>query len=118
MAYIEMFMAPVPTANRDAYQKMSSVMAAIHKDNGALEVTECWGTHVPTGEVTSMPLAVQLKEDETVVMGWIKWPSKDARDEGMGKMRSDPRMAEAMSGGMPFDGKRMIMGGFEPWLET
>ncbi len=113
MSYVECFAAPVPTANRAAYEAMSSIMAAIHKDNGALSITECWGTHVPDGDVTSLPKAVQLDEGETVVMGWIRWPSKEVRDVAARNMRSDPRMAEAMSGGMPFDAKRMIMGGFE-----
>lgn len=114
MAYVEMFIAPVPTANRAAYEAMTKAMSEIHKDNGALEVFEGWGANVPDGEVTSLPLAVQLKDDETVVMGWIKWPSKEVRDAGMAKMRSDPRMGAAMANGMPFDGKRMIMGGFAP----
>ena len=117
MAYVECFVAPVRTANRAAYEAMSKTMAAIHKDNGALEITECWGTNVPPGEVTSFPLAVQLKRDETVVMGWIKWPSKGVRDEAFQKMRGDSRMKEAMASGMPFDGKRMIFGGFEPIME-
>lgn len=113
MAYVEIYAAPVPTENRAAYEAMCTAMASIHRDNGALEVTECWGTNVPVGDVTSLPQAVKLEEGETVVMGWIKWPSKEVRDKGFSRMRSDPRMAEAMAGGMPFDGKRMIMGGFE-----
>lgn len=117
MAYVEMFIAPVPTANRAAYEAMMKVMAQIHRDNGALEIFEGWGTHIPEGEVTSMPLAVQLKPGETVVSGWIKWPSREVRDTGMASMRQDPRMAEAMAAGMPFDAKRMIMGGFAVMME-
>lgn len=117
MTYVEAFAAPVPTANRAAYEAMSRAMAAIHRDNGALEITECWGVNVPGGETTSFPLAVRLEEGENVVFGWIRWPSKEARDDAFLKMRSDPRMAEAMSGGMPFDGTRLIFGGFEPIVE-
>ena len=117
MAYIETFVAAVPTENRAAYEKMSRTMAEIHKENGALGVTECWGTNVRDGQITSLPMAVQLKDGETVVMGWIRWPSKEIRDAAFANMRSDPRMADVMAGGMPFDGKRMITGGFEPWLE-
>ena len=68
MAYVECFAAPVPTANRAAYEAMSKVMAAIHKDNGALAITEYWGTNIPDGEATSFALAVQLADDETVVL--------------------------------------------------
>ena len=73
---------------------------------------ECWGDDVPDGEVTSFPMAVRKEPGETVVFSWIEWPDKATRDKCMGAMRSDPRF-EAM-GAMPFDGKRMIFGGFEP----
>lgn len=113
MAYIEMFIAPVPTANRGAYESMMRKMAGIHREFGALEVVEAWGNNVPEGEVTSFPRAVDLRQGETVVAGWIRWPSKEIRDAAFEKMRNDPRMGEIMGGGMPFDGKRLIIGGFD-----
>ena len=116
MAFISMFMAPVPSGNRDAYVDHASKAAAIFKDLGALEVVETWGIDVPDGEVTSMPMAVKLGEGETVVIGWIRWPSKEVSDAAWAAMESDPRMAELAE--MPFDGKRMIFGGFDPILEV
>ena len=74
MAFISMFMAPVPSGNRDAYVDHARKAAAIFRDLGALEVVETWGVDVPDGEVTSMPMAVKLGEGETVVIGWIRWP--------------------------------------------
>ena len=74
MAYIEMFVAPVPSGSRAIYEETAAKMAAHHKACGALEITECWGADVPDGKMTSFPLAVKLAEDETVVAGWIRWP--------------------------------------------
>lgn len=108
------FVAAVPTASRDAYKKHAETAAAIFKEHGALGSVECWGDDVPDGKLTSFPMAVQRKDDETVVFAWITWPSKAARDEGMKKVMADPRM-EKME--MPFDGKRMICGGFEVILD-
>ena len=93
-------------------------MAAIHKENGALEIFEGWGTHIPDGKTTSLPLAVQMNEDETVVIGWIRWPSREVRDQALAKMRQDPRAQEIFRSGRPFDGNRMIFGGVEPLLEV
>ncbi|MEL6997750.1 MAG: DUF1428 domain-containing protein [Pseudomonadota bacterium] len=116
MAFISMFMAPVPSGNRAAYLDHASKAAEIFKDLGALEVVETWGVDVPPGEVTSMPMAVKLQDDETVVIGWIRWPSQEVANEAWAKMETDPRMAELAE--MPFDGKRMIMGGFDVMLEV
>ena len=113
--HIGMFMAPVPSDGRDAYLDHARQAAAIFKEMGALEIIECWGSAVPDGEITSMPMAVKLQAGETVVCGWIRWPSKEIADEAMGKMQSDPRFAEM--GPMPFDGKRMIWGGFDVMME-
>lgn len=82
------------------------------KEYGALSVVECWGDDVPQGKVTSFPMAVQLKADETAVFSWITWPSKAVHDAGMAKAMADPRLHEGMNP-MPFDGKRMIYGGFQ-----
>ena len=90
--------------------------AAVFKENGALQVVECWGYDVPNGEVTSFPMAVKCKDDETVVFSWIVWPSRELRDEGMKKVMADPRL-QPDKNPMPFDGKRMIFGGFEVLVE-
>ena len=86
------------------------------KEYGALKQVECWGDDVPDGEVTSFPMAVKCKSDETVAFSWIVWPSKEIRNEGMKKSMEDPRLAPDKNP-MPFDGKRMIYGGFEMVVE-
>ena len=117
MSYVDGFVAAVPTANREAFRKHAADAAVVFKELGALHVVECWGDDVPDGKVTSFPMAVKKKEDETVVFSWIVWPSRQARNEGMKKMMADPRM-QPEANPMPFDGKRMIFGGFEVLVET
>lgn len=112
MTYVDGFVVAVPTANREAYRKLAEMAASVFKECGALSVVECWGDDVPEGKLTSFPMAVQRKADETVVFSWITWPSKQARDAGMKKAMEDPRMKPDPST-MPFDGQRMIYGGFE-----
>jgi uncharacterized protein YbaA (DUF1428 family) len=112
MTYVDGFVLAVPTAKRDAYLKLAQEAAVVFKDHGALSVVECWGDDVPQGKWTSFPMAVQCKEDETVVFSWVTWPSRAARDEGHKKVFADPRMDHDPST-VPFDGKRMIFGGFE-----
>ncbi|MCL4142237.1 UNVERIFIED_CONTAM: hypothetical protein GTU68_044827 [Idotea baltica] len=114
MAYLEAFVAPVPKASKDDYLSHAEMMASVLKENGALQITECWESNVPDGEQTSFPLAVKRAEGEAIVMGWILWPSREKRDEGFQKAMSDPRMADFKP---PFDMKRMIFGGFEPIVE-
>jgi uncharacterized protein YbaA (DUF1428 family) len=116
MDYIDGYVVAVPTANRDKYRKHAAVAAKVFKDHGALRLVECWGDDVPTGKITSFPQAVKLEPEETVVFSWIAWPSRAVRDAGMKKAMDDPRMKEA--GEMPFDGKRMIYGGFETILDS
>ncbi len=117
MAYVDGFVAAVPTANRDAFIEHAKISAEVIKECGALKVVECWGDDVPDGELTSFPLAVKKRDDETVIFSWIVWPSKDLRDAGMQKMMADPRM-QPDTNPMPFDGKRIIFGGFEMILES
>lgn len=112
MNYIDGFVLAVPTANRDTYRQVAEVAAKVFKENGALQVVECWGDDVPEGKVTSFPMAVQRKADETVVFSWITWPSRAVRDAGMKKSMADPRLQPAANP-MPFDGQRMIFGGFQ-----
>ena len=112
MNYVDGYVVPVPTANKDTYRRVAQAAAAVFKENGALSVTECWGDDVPEGKVTSFPMAVKRKDEETVVFSWITWPSKAVRDEGMKKSMADPRLQAGMNP-MPFDGQRMIFGGFQ-----
>lgn len=114
--YIDGFVIAVPTANKMKYLKLAAMAAPVFKDHGALRVVECWGDDVPPGKLTSFPLAVQCKEDESVVFSWIQWPSREVRDAGMKKAMEDPRM-EFDPNDMPFDGKRMIFAGFDPLLD-
>ncbi len=117
MPYVDGFVIPVPKAKREAYRKVAEMAAPIFKEHGALKVVECWGDDVPDGKITSFPMAVKTEADETVVFSWIVWPSKAARDAGNAKVMNDPRMKEPPDG-MPFDGKRLIMGGFEIMLDA
>jgi uncharacterized protein YbaA (DUF1428 family) len=116
MPYIDGYVVPVPRANREAYKRMAAIVAPVFKENGALKVVECWGDDVPHGKQTDFYRAVQCTEDETMVFSWIAWPDKAARDAGMAKAMADPRMSAG--GDAPFDGKRMIFGGFEVLLEV
>jgi uncharacterized protein YbaA (DUF1428 family) len=116
MNYVDGFVLAVPTANRAAYQKMAEDAAILFKEYGALKVIECWGDDVPDGKLTSFPMAVKCEENETVVFSWIVWPSREVRDEANQKAMADPRMPKAEE--MPFDGKRLIYGGFEVMLES
>jgi uncharacterized protein YbaA (DUF1428 family) len=115
--YIDGIVAAVPTANREAYRKHVQAVWPVFKEYGALKIVECWGDDVPDGKLTSMPMAVKKKDDETVVFSWIVWPSRQARDEGVAKVMADPR-AKSDSNPMPFDGKRLIHGGFELLFEA
>jgi uncharacterized protein YbaA (DUF1428 family)/uncharacterized glyoxalase superfamily protein PhnB len=112
MSYIDGFIAAVPTANREVYRRFAEDAAAVFKCHGALKLIECWGDDVPDGVATSFPMAVKKQEDETVVFSWIVWPSKAARDEGWRQVMQEPSMQPGKAA-MPFDGKRMIYGGFE-----
>jgi uncharacterized protein YbaA (DUF1428 family) len=115
MQYIDGFVVAVPTANRAEYLRHAKEAAEVFKQNGATRVVECWGDDVPTGKTTSFPQAVKLEPNETVAFSWIAWPSREVRDAGMKKVMEDPRMKNAE---MPFDGKRMIYGGFQTILEA
>lgn len=114
MSYVDGFVVAVPTANRDAYLKLAETVAADFRRLGALQVVECWGDDVPEGKVTSFPMAVQCKPDETVVFAWILWPSRAVRDAAHQKLVAE---MERPREPMPFDGKRMIYGGFEMVLD-
>jgi uncharacterized protein YbaA (DUF1428 family) len=117
MDYVDGFVAAVPTANRDTYRKHAQAAAVVFKEHGALSVVECWGDDVPDGKLTSFPLAVKRKPDETVVFSWVTWRSRRARDEGMKKVMADPRL-QPDANPMPFDGQRLIYGGFQVIVDT
>ena len=114
MSYIDGFVIAAPTADKDKFVEHAKRFDSIFIELGATEIVEGWGDDVPDGKVTDFRRAVQAKEDETVVFSWIIWPDKATRDAGMEKMRSDPRMTGEPP---PFDGKRMIFGGFTPVVE-
>ena len=118
MAYVDGFVVPVPKKNIDAYRKMAEKAGAVWKEYGALEVHEFIADDVKTGKLTSFPQSVDLKDDETVVFSWIVYPDRATRDRVNEKVMADPRMKDGMNPDkMPFDGKRMIFGGFEPLVE-
>lgn len=107
--YVDGFVTPVPEGNRKVYTEVAQKSVAIFKEYGATRVVECWGDDVPKGKVTDFGRAVALEPGEVVAFSWIEWPSKEVRDAGMKKLMEDPRM-KALE--MPFDGKRLIYGGF------
>ena len=117
MTYVNGTVMAVPAANKQKYTEFAREMSAIFKEYGALALVDCWGTDVPDGEVTSFPKAVQKKDDEVVVFSWVTWPSKEIADAAWGKIMADPRMAPGASP-MPFDGRRMIYGGFDVIAEA
>jgi uncharacterized protein YbaA (DUF1428 family) len=114
MGYVDGAVVPVPAANKDAYRELTVRHAAVLREHGALRVVDAWGEDVPDGKVTDYKGAVKATADEKIVYSWIEWPSKEARDAGWQKAMADPRM---QPGGMPFDGKRMIHGGFAPLID-
>lgn len=115
MTYVDGVLTAVPTANKDAYKAFAERAAKLFKRAGALSVVECWGDDVPEGKVNSLHTAVMRKPDETVVFSWISWPSKDVRDAGWAQIMED---GEMMGEEMPYDGSRMIFGGFEVMLDA
>ena len=116
MSYIDGFVVPVPADKKDAYRAMAAKGAELFREFGATRIVECWGDDLPDGKVTGFKLAVQASGDENVVFSWIECPLKAVRDEGNAKVMKDPRMQQFKD--MPFDGKRMFFGGFQPLLDT
>lgn len=112
MTYVDGFVAAVPTENKERYVRHASDAAEVFKEYGALRMVECWGDDVPDGEVTSFPMAVKCQPNETVIFSWLVWPSKAVRDQAMPRIMEDPRLQPEVNP-MPFDGKRLIYGGFE-----
>nr|WP_277924106.1 DUF1428 domain-containing protein [Sphingomonas hankookensis] len=109
--YVDGCLTPVATDARAAYTDFAAQSARLFVEHGAVRVVECWGDDVPTGTHTDFPRAVALEPGEVVAYSWIEWPSRAARDAGWGAIMADPRMAGRE---MPFDGQRMLYGGFTP----
>ena len=116
MPYVDGFVLAVPKANIEAYKDLARLAGSVWMEHGALSYVECFGDDVPYGELTSFPRAVQASDDEIVVFSWITYPSREARDEINAKVMSDPRFKDNPQV-QPFDGKRMIYGGFQSFLE-
>lgn len=117
MTYIDAFLAPVQASKKDTYLDHAKLMGEMMKEFGALAIMEHWGDDIPEGTLTSLPLAVKLEPGEAIALSWAVWPSKDVRDAGWAAMMEDPRMKDTGQP-MPFDGKRLIFGGFERVLEV
>ena len=111
MTYFEGFIVPVPEANRDAYARHSSDFAPVLQEKGVRRMVESWGSDVPEGKQTDFRKAVDATPDEKIVFSFFEYPSRAERDAANAEMMSDPAMAE-MGKDLPFDAKRMIMGGF------
>ena len=116
MTYFEGFIVPVPEANKAAYQEHANRFVPLVQNVGVRRMVESWDSDVPEGKVTDFRKAVDAKPDEKVVFSWFEYPDRKTRDAANEKFMSDPEM-EAMGKDMPFDAKRMIMGGFEAIVE-
>ena len=112
MAYVDGFLLAVPKDRLDEYRKITRIAGEVWMEHGATSYVECVGDDVPYGELTSFPRAVQAKDDEVVIFSWITYESRETRDAVNAKVMSDPRL-NPQDTPMPFDGKRMIFGGFK-----
>jgi uncharacterized protein YbaA (DUF1428 family) len=116
MSYVDGFVVPVPEGSKDQYRELAEKMGRKCKDLGAVSYVEAWADDVQRGKVTDFYMAVKAEDGESVVFSYILWPSKDVRDKGWEKIMADPEMQPG-SNPMPFDGKRMFWGGFQPIVE-
>lgn len=119
MSYVDGFVVPLPKKNIAAYRRMARKAGKVWMEHGALEYRECLGDDVPVGKLTSFPRSVKLKPDEVAVFAWIMYKSRAHRDRVNAKVMKDPRLADMMDPkSLPFDGKRMIFGGFKVFVEA
>lgn len=116
--YVDGFVIPVPKKNVKAYQKIAKICAKVWMEYGALDYVECVADDVKKGKTTSFPRSVKLKANETVIFSWIVYKSRAQRDSIIKKVMKDPRIANMGPDLMPFDGKRMIYGGFKTIVEV
>jgi uncharacterized protein YbaA (DUF1428 family) len=114
MSYVDGFVIAVPNDNRQQFIDHAKQFDSMFMRYGATRIVECWGDDVKDGKLTDFRRAVQANDKESVVFSWVEWPDKATRDNAVNKMMADPGMAQQA---MPFDGKRMIFGGFTPVLE-
>jgi uncharacterized protein YbaA (DUF1428 family) len=114
MSYVDGFVVPVPRKNLPAYRRMARKAGKVWRDHGAVEYKEWISDDVKVGKLTSFPRSVKLKPGETVVFAYIVFKSRAHRDRVNAKVMKDPRLADMMDlKSMPFDGKRLIYGGFK-----
>jgi uncharacterized protein YbaA (DUF1428 family) len=116
--YVDATLMPVPIANKAAFRDWAAQMAELFREHGATRVLDGWGDDLPDGKVTDFKRAVKAKDGETVIYGWIEWPSKGVRDAAWGKLMADPRMQPDKSKPALFDGQRTVYGGFTPILDA
>ncbi len=116
MKYVDGFVLAVPTRNKAAYVKMAKMSVKMFRKLGALRIVETWSADVPKGKWTDFYRSVKAKKTESIVFAWIEWPSRKVRNAAMKRMMADPQHGE-MFKEMPFDGKRMIFGGFSTLLD-
>ena len=117
MPYIDGFIIAVPTANKEKFKRHGEEIDQLFIKHGATQVIEAWGDDVPTGEITDFYAAVKAKDDETIVFSWVFWPDKATRDAGNAAIMAEMESMDTEAMKMPFDGKRMIYGGFETLVE-
>ncbi|KAF1699756.1 DUF1428 domain-containing protein [Pseudoxanthomonas suwonensis] len=117
MAYVDGFVLPVPKDRIEDYRALAETAGRIWLEYGALEYVECIADDVKSGELTSFPQAVQLRDDEVVVFAWIRYASREDRDRINAAVTEDPRLAGMDPATLPFDGKRMFWGGFRPLVQ-
>jgi uncharacterized protein YbaA (DUF1428 family) len=124
MSYIDGFVIACPEANKQKFIDHAATADAMMIEMGALRVIECWGDDVPDGTNTDFRTAVKAEPGEAVLFSWIEWPDKETRDTAMARItemmsnpdKADPRIDPAKNP-MPYDGKRMIFGGFRPVVD-
>ncbi len=124
MSYVDGFVIACPQANKEKFIAHAKLGDSVFMELGALRVVECWGDDVPDGKTTDFRMAVKAEADEAVLFSWIEWPDRTTRDAAMATMaewmndpsKANPRM-DPVKNPMPFDGKRMIFGGFAPVVE-
>ncbi len=117
MGYVDGFVIAVPKANKQAFRDHALSFDTLFTKHGATHVIETWSDDVPKGETTDFYRAVKAKDDEAIVFSWVFWPDKATRDAGNAKVFEDMEAMGESAGVMPFDGKRMIYGGFEVLVE-
>jgi uncharacterized protein YbaA (DUF1428 family) len=116
--YIDGTLMPVPVANKAAFRDWAAKMSEVFQEYGATRVLDGWGDDIPDGKVTDFKRAVKAQAGETVIYGWVEWPSKNVRDAAWGKLMADPRVQPDKSQPPLFDGQRMVYGGFAPILDA